>query len=42
MKLTMWRVVVVLNTNKKFWGKIIFFTFQGKDKGQQLLVTLEV
>ena len=27
MKLTMWRVVVVLNTYPKLWGKIVFFTF---------------
>ena len=27
MKLTMWRVVVVLSTYTKFWGKIVFFTF---------------
>ena len=27
MKLTMWQVVVVLNTYTKFWGKIVFFTF---------------
>ena len=24
MKLTMWRVVVVLNTYTKFWGKIVY------------------
>ena len=27
MKLTMWRVLVVLNTYTKSWWKIVFFTF---------------
>ena len=34
MKLTMRRVVVVLNTYTKFWGKIVFFTFPSR-KGDE-------
>ena len=30
MKLTMWRVVVVLNTCTKFWGKVLHY--EGKVK----------
>ena len=31
MKLTMWRVLVVLKKYTKFWGKIVFFTFPSSE-----------